>query len=1316
MPVRRRGVSSGGRRLQVESLESRLVLSVAPVADLPFAIQSTDDASGAAWMDLDRGDQLSAGEKPQVAVLESSAERLAGSVSLPGLWVDSSVRADRPFVELTIPDAGSTTDVGLPQIPVLRYELTVPAGATVHASLEATPQTVTLAALGLDDPLLPTQPPLSKNADPTQAGLTIDEAAYQTDSFSPIGVQVVDAGYRDGQRVVLLEMRPVAYNPGEESLLVCRKFTFQVDVDAAKGADGSVSTVSGVPLALSTGVSTASSSKGVGGRLLIVAHDSFLVDGTVLDEYVAHKMALGWTVDVAGTSTAGATAADIKAYIQSRYDDPQTRPDALLLVGDTPQIPAFLGKSGAVPTTDLYYSTMDSGDDWLPEFPVGRFSVTTMADLTAVVDKTIAYENTLPEEAWTHKAAFISSADSNYWPVTEATHEWSIGNYLDPREYASDRLYPHSNHATTQSIRNALNDGRALAVYSGHGSAYSWADAASFSQTDIRNLSASGAYPFVASFACQTGSYEETECFGETWLRQAGKGAVAMLGSTEDTYWEQDDILQKSLFTAIYDGNETTFGNAVLTAKQLYLADYGTSDMTRRYFEMYNLLGDPTVALAGVSLNVLTPSTLPNAHPGEPYEYYLSAGNGEGSYTWSVTQGSLPDQLTLQPETGLISGTPSTAADSTFTVTVEDSLGRTASQEIRLGVIEPLLMTTSPQLVAGTVGADYSVTLQAAGGTDPLVWSLPVDYHETAQGGPLLGGGTAKTWNADDRSWLWTLPFNFPFFGQNRASAYVSSNGYIDFTSSSADYRNSTAALLAHPRIAGLWDDLTTVTGDIEILTEADYAAVRWYGSHVNGQPVDFEIELFRDGRIEFHYATDHYDLTPTVGISAGDGVRYNIASIDSSDWIAEGTSISFTPPGSLPPGLTWDPALHTLSGRPTTAGTYQFDVEVRDSSPTPEADRVNFSMHVTDLPPMQLSLPEKVWEGERQPSLGTISLAEPQAEDLTVMLASGDPSQLEVPFEVVVPAGQTSVTFPLSPVDDDQADGVQTVAVTVSADAMPADTAMVLVGDNEVDHFDVQIAGTNHVAGLPFAVTVTAADVHGDPIAVLSGPFEFSAVGDHGSVALQWVSGPTTLSGGSWTGEVVLASSDTGVAVSVGDGLGHVGQSLPMAVAPPPAGPTLDLDGNGVASVATDGVILLRYLLDFRGQNLVRGKLAPDAQRTDPDQIVAYLNGAKSTMLDVDGDGLVSGFMDGIAVLRYLSDFQGDSLVKGVIGRNAQRTTPAAIAGFLDSWMPGSLAKSTPAAPASPKAAADSVLAAEADWFDPTGRLGTSRMRLRRI
>ncbi len=90
-----------------------------------------------------------------------------------------------------------------------------------------------------------------------------------------------------------------------------------------------------------------------------------------------------------------------------------------------------------------------------------------------------------------------------------------------------------------------------------------------------------------------------------------------------------------------------------------------------------------TLASAGgytttAPLAVSTTSPLPGALTSAPYTQSLSATGGTGPYTWSVTAGSLPPGVTLGSD-GTFAGAPATAGTYSFTATVTDSVGHTAS-------------------------------------------------------------------------------------------------------------------------------------------------------------------------------------------------------------------------------------------------------------------------------------------------------------------------------------------------------------------------------------------------------------------------------------------------------------------------------------------------------------------------------------------------------------------------------------------------------------------------------------------------------------
>ena len=90
----------------------------------------------------------------------------------------------------------------------------------------------------------------------------------------------------------------------------------------------------------------------------------------------------------------------------------------------------------------------------------------------------------------------------------------------------------------------------------------------------------------------------------ETWLRVPDKGAVVAVGASVNSYWDEDDILEKRLFDAIYDEGLVEYGQAWMRAKELLLQYYGATNMVRGYFEMYNVMGDPTVEVLGLDFGI----------------------------------------------------------------------------------------------------------------------------------------------------------------------------------------------------------------------------------------------------------------------------------------------------------------------------------------------------------------------------------------------------------------------------------------------------------------------------------------------------------------------------------------------------------------------------------------------------------------------------------------------------------------------------------------------------------------------------------------
>lgn len=111
------------------------------------------------------------------------------------------------------------------------------------------------------------------------------------------------------------------------------------------------------------------------------------------------------------------------------------------------------------------------------------------------------------------------------------------------------------------------------------------------------------------------------------------------------------------------------------------------------------------------------------------------------------------------------------------------------------------------------------------------------------------------------------------------------------------------------------------------------------------------------------------------------------------------------------------------------------------------------------------------------------------------------------------------------------------------------------------------------------------------------------------------------------------------------------------------------DVDGNGVVDALTDGITLTRYLIGLRGDAMIQNSLAiSGATRTTAETVTNFIEThTAGSCYDVDGNQKLDALTDGILLVRYLVDYSGNDLVDGVIGQNASRTTGSSVVQYLD-------------------------------------------------
>lgn len=211
----------------------------------------------------------------------------------------------------------------------------------------------------------------------------------------------------------------------------------------------------------------------------------------------------------------------------------------------------------------------------------------------------------------------------------------------------------------------------------------------------------------------------------------------------------------------------------------------------------------------------LMPTTFPAASPGQGYSAYVATIGGQAPYTYTITAGSLPSGLSLNSNSGVISGIVSeneAGLTKNFTLRTTDAnnVVSTASVALMTTAYSVTISTTAlSNAVEGSTYNNGSVNLAATGGTGSYTYefsgSLPTGvglttngsfFGTAASGSGSLSGGTTYTINVKARD------------SNNNVSKTVSLNLTVIISSPVVDSIQPTNAI-----IGGNYSHTITATG-----------------------------------------------------------------------------------------------------------------------------------------------------------------------------------------------------------------------------------------------------------------------------------------------------------------------------------------------------------------------------------------------------------------------------------------------------------------------------------------------------------------------
>ncbi|MCU0607155.1 MAG: C25 family cysteine peptidase [Candidatus Edwardsbacteria bacterium] len=540
--------------------------------------------------------------------------RLEGSV-LPAAAMEG---AAEDFLRLSLPEGGLTGEMGKPALPTLCAVLDVPHGAAIELSVDPGPAlSVNLAGIGPGLRIAPALGPVPK-VEGARPRFVIDRGTYGAAAFYPAAPAEIDdiaarAGLARGHRLAAVRFHPVQYDPVAGVLRYFPRMTATVTfrggdrtaTAAAIARDYSPDWESFIGrLAVNRGQWGDGSTPSLPSCYDVFYGGTYAAAAARLADW---KRSRGFQVRCWDAS--GWTAAAINDSILAQ----SPRATYLLLVSDpdgTDPLPVSADGPATGAPTDLYYAETDE-NGYLPDLFGARLSVKSAAEADAAVDKAIRYEQAefgAAGVAWLKRALLIAGYDAYYQPVGVATNAYCQA-VLARCGYDVDTLIMAPGEGKTRIVP-FVNAGTAWTVYSAHGSVTGWQLGGTYWNADqlAGDLSNQDRYTLPMGHCCLSGDFNSTgkepgntDCFGETWTRLAGKGGVSYFGSVPSTYWDEDDWLQRRYFDAIYDSIPGSPGLRLAEAGRftqhgLFWIEANTATSLKQYyFEAYHLLNDPAL-------------------------------------------------------------------------------------------------------------------------------------------------------------------------------------------------------------------------------------------------------------------------------------------------------------------------------------------------------------------------------------------------------------------------------------------------------------------------------------------------------------------------------------------------------------------------------------------------------------------------------------------------------------------------------------------------------------------------------------------------
>lgn len=315
----------------------------------------------------------------------------------------------------------------------------------------------------------------------------------------------------------------------------------------------------------------------------------------LINEFAFWKRQKGADVSLLSTAITGSSNTDIKNYLQTLYDNPDTRFDYLVIVGDVTGSYAIPGWYTSYGFGDYPYQML-AGNDPMGDVFIGRISAENYMQLYVILSKIYAYEKNINVDNADHLNSMLLTADTT---ISGASIE-NLSYYIKEISELINPDYTYTilaqNHPNPPDMNNAINQGVGFFNFRGIGGMSGWAP------TDSNLYNINKLFHSVI-ITCNTGDYDmtgTTEQMIRIGTAAQPKGAVTSIGMWgNETATMPNNALCGGIYSGIFIDDMRTMGEALLHSKLNFYRLYSLSNPTMysAFTQWCNLMGDPTMEI-----------------------------------------------------------------------------------------------------------------------------------------------------------------------------------------------------------------------------------------------------------------------------------------------------------------------------------------------------------------------------------------------------------------------------------------------------------------------------------------------------------------------------------------------------------------------------------------------------------------------------------------------------------------------------------------------------------------------------------------------